>query len=287
MIAGHDLANFILRQQVLVGHAGLVVDEGDGILVVLALERKQSRHHPKGKIAAHVGGVVVTASHALHRANHFERDVIQDDACTHGWTSRKQVLDEFIAQHDDVASLRFVQIVEPAPLIEREVADLAELGFDACDLAVGAGKLTDRAHIRANENRRSIANVRSFFADVDIILIGKQVSPPGAHVALHHRSPPGIDEHDVFAVLRQLAFVARAETFSQAHQQKQGSHAPRDTEHGKERAQFVRPERAEDLREDVQNHSHGTIAIITYYWTEWFALHWPGHHLQIARCAPQ
>ena len=63
--------------------------------------------------------------------------------------------------------------------------------------------------------------------------------------------------HDVFAVLGKAALVSAAEAFAKADQQKQGTDSPGDAEHGKKRAQFVRPEGAKDLRENVEHHLHG------------------------------
>jgi hypothetical protein len=70
-------------------------------------------------------------------------------------------------------------------------------------------------------------------------------------------SAAGEEQHDVFAVLQEVAFVAGPETFAEADQQEQGTDAPGDAEHGEERAQFVRPEGAENLRENVEHHLHG------------------------------
>ena len=57
------------------------------------------------------------------------------------------MFDQFIAEHDYVASLRFVELVEPAALLQRKIADVTELRFDASDFAVSAVKFTHRPHI--------------------------------------------------------------------------------------------------------------------------------------------
>src|SRR6202030_158449 len=41
MIAGYQLANFILRNQVLIGYARLIINEGNRVLMILALQRKK------------------------------------------------------------------------------------------------------------------------------------------------------------------------------------------------------------------------------------------------------
>ena len=42
-----------------------------------------------------------------------------------------------------------------------------------------------------------------------------------------------------------------------ADQQEQGTDSPRDSEHGQERAQLMRPEGSQGLPEDVENMAHG------------------------------
>ena len=59
--------------------------------------------------------------------------------------------------------------------------------------------------------------------------------------------------------LRKAALVAGSEAFAEADQQEQGTDPPGDAEHGEERTQFVRPEGAENLRENVEHHLHGWI----------------------------
>src|SRR5580692_11089634 len=103
--------------------------------MVLALEREQRRHYPVGDVAAHVGRVIVAPSDALHRADDFEGDVVQNDGCTQGGATGKKVLDQFISQNDHVASLGFVQPVEPASRIKREISYVGELRFDAGKLS--------------------------------------------------------------------------------------------------------------------------------------------------------
>jgi hypothetical protein len=71
------------------------------------------------------------------------------------------------------------------------------------------------------------------------------------------RSAAGEEHHDVFAVLRKVALVAGSEALAQADQQEQGTDSPGDAEHGEERTQLVRPEGAENLRENVEHHLHG------------------------------
>jgi hypothetical protein len=107
----------------------------------------------------------------------------------------------------------------------------------------------------ARDDGAGVADVDSF-TDIQVVPIGQEVGAGGVHAARHGRSAPGKDEHDVFAELGQLALITRSEAFAKAYQQQQGPHTPGDTEHGQAGAQFVRPKRAEDLREDVQQHAH-------------------------------
>ena len=205
--------------------------------------------------------VFVPPADALQRADHFKPDVVEQDGGANRGSSGEQVPGQFIAQHDDVAFLRFVQAIEPASLLEGKKPDLVELRFHADNLSVGTGEFTHRAHVIASQHRRSLANVGSFLADVGVVLIGKQIVAGGVHAAGDHGRTAGEDKHDVLPVFGQPALVSRAEPFAQADQQQQRSHTPGHAEHGEERAQLVGPQSAEDLREDVQDHPHnqGTL----------------------------
>ena len=49
VVAGDDLLHLVLREEVVGGPGGLIVDEGDGVAVmILALEGEESAHHLKG-----------------------------------------------------------------------------------------------------------------------------------------------------------------------------------------------------------------------------------------------
>src|ERR1700686_2076918 len=187
--------------------------------MILAFKREKRSHHPVRDVAAHVGGVVVAAANTLHGANDLKGNIIQNNGCANSGTSREQVLDQFVAQNDDIAPLTFIQTIKPASLIDWEITDLAELRLHSCNLSIRAGELTDRAHIWTNQHGSSIAHMRRFLADVEKILICEQVIARGAHVALDNRSAAGKDEHDVLAILFHLALVARTKTFAKTDQQ--------------------------------------------------------------------
>ena len=83
MIARHDLVDILLRQQVLGGHARLIFNERNGVLVVFSLEREVRGHHRKRDVAAHVEPGIVAASEMRHAADDFEPDAVQQDECSH------------------------------------------------------------------------------------------------------------------------------------------------------------------------------------------------------------
>src|SRR5258708_6127836 len=107
-----------------------------------------------------------------------------------------------------------------------------------------------------DEYRSDGLNVRRLFANVEVILVREPVLASGGRAALNGRSAAGKEHHDVFAVLRKAALVAGSETLAEADQQEQGTDTPGDAEHGEERTQLMRPEGAENLREDVDHHLH-------------------------------
>ena len=200
VIAGDDAASLILGEQVFVGDAGLIVDERNRVVCLLALEREIAAHDLEGNIGAGVGGVVVAAADALQRADDFEAMAIEQNERADGGTSGKKVAGHLIAENDDVAFLSFVEVVEPASLLQREEADSVVLRFGAGELAAGAGELADRMHVVGGENGSDGPNVRRFLADVEVVLVGEPVLAGGVHAARNRGSAAGEDQHDVFAV---------------------------------------------------------------------------------------
>src|ERR1022692_2897965 len=112
-------------------------------------------------------------------------------------------------------------------------------------------------HVAGDEDGTDGANVRRFLADVEVILISEPVLAGGVHAARNGRSAAGEEHHDVFAEIREVALVAGAEALAEADQQEERADTPGDAEHGEERTQLVRPEGAENLRENVEHHLHG------------------------------
>src|SRR5439155_24305818 len=147
------------------------------------------------------------------------------------WTSKKQVVRDFISQHDYIALLSFVHPVQPASLLQRQVPNLVVLRFHSHQLAVRSGELAYRAYVVAGEDRRSIADMRRFSFDIEIILIGEQVIAGGTHVSLHNRGTSRKDKHDVVAELGQSTLVAGTKAFAQTDEQQQRSDTPGDAEH--------------------------------------------------------
>ena len=64
------------------------------------------------------------------------------------------------------------------------------------------------------------------------------------------------DHDDVLAHRGHLFVLTAAESFAESDQQQQRSHTPGDAKHREERAQFMRPQRAHSLAEDVQQQLH-------------------------------
>jgi hypothetical protein len=93
----------------------------------------------------------------------------------------------------------------------------------------------------------------TFPKDVFIVAVGQIVPAQRRETALHNGGAARPEKHDIFADGIELLAVSGVETFTQADQQEQGSDAPGDSEYSQERAQFVRPESAECLAEDVED----------------------------------
>ena len=64
------------------------------------------------------------------------------------------------------------------------------------------------------------------------------------------------DDHDVFAQISRLLFLAFAQAFAGRHHQHNRDDAPGNAEHGQKCAQLVGPKRAQDVDNEIaQRHS--------------------------------
>ena len=121
---GDDGVNFILGFEVQFFLYGPVVDERDGILGVLRLERKKHAHGVEGDKDAVVGAVVALFADLGDDADHFEIHVVEQDRAAHGGLSGEHVLEEFPSHDGHAAMLGVVFIIEPASGLDRSVANL-------------------------------------------------------------------------------------------------------------------------------------------------------------------
>src|SRR5450432_2348377 len=116
--------------------------------------------------------------------------------------------------------------------LEWKKANLVVLRLHADNLSIGAGEFADGAYVIAGKDRRSVADMGSFLADVRIVPVGKEIVAGGVHAACHHRGPARENEHDIFPEFRQRTLVSRTEALPQANQQQQRSHTPGNSKHG-------------------------------------------------------
>ena|SRR5438876_6449484 len=165
--------------------------------------------------------------------HHFKPEAVNQDECADCRPPGEQCFLQLIAEDDHISSLLIVKLVEPASFFEGEKADVVQLRLCAQNFSAASGELTYFVQITARNNRSSSADVRGF-TDIEIVVVGQQVSTGGVHVALDRRRAPGEKKHDVFAKLGHLPLIARAEAFANAYQKQQRSYAPRDSKHGKE-----------------------------------------------------
>ena len=255
MVMPDDFVHRVASDDMFGGHMRLILDERDRILVVLALQRKIRRHHFIRNVSPVIEPHVVAAAQVGHAPDHLKAQAVDQDERAQRRTSREEHLGELVSQHDHVAALRAIQIVEPAPFLQRQVTDLVQLRLGPKNFPASVGKLAYLVQVSTRNDGASITHLRSV-PYVLIILVREQIRPRRGHIPFHRRRPPGEQEHDVFAEFGQFALIARAKTFANPHQQEQRSHSPCDAEHGEERAQFMRPQIAENLSENVCNTPH-------------------------------
>src|SRR4051794_23171945 len=78
VVPADDLVNVRLGDLMFRGYPGLIFDERNRILMVLAFNWERCGHHFKGNISAHVQPHVVTAAQMRHAAHNFEPEAINE-----------------------------------------------------------------------------------------------------------------------------------------------------------------------------------------------------------------
>src|ERR1035441_7777441 len=141
---------------------------------------------------------VVAVADLLQRSDHFKPDSVEKYGGAHRRAAHKQGSASFIAQDDHWTFLEIVHLVQPAALIQWQVADLVEHGGNAPD---GAAGLVENAHgpdIAAPGDRSGSTHTGTFAQNAFVVTVIEIVLAQGSKTSLHHRSAARPDEHHVF-----------------------------------------------------------------------------------------
>ena len=114
----------------------------------------------------------------------------------------------------------FVVPIQPAPLLDRLVANLCELRLGAIHIAVAAAILAHQSKVAAVDDRRGIPH-KLRMANIQIVLVGEVVLARRKLAAAKRWNASVVNLHEVFAEARQIPRGPRAKTFSQTNQQQQ------------------------------------------------------------------
>src|ERR1700731_438370 len=106
------------------GGAGLIFNKRNGVLVIFSLEREVRCHHGERDVATHIQPSVVAAAEVRQGANHLEPEAVQKDESAQRRAAGEEGFQQFAAEDDHIASLRFVHFIEPSPLLEGKITYL-------------------------------------------------------------------------------------------------------------------------------------------------------------------
>src|SRR5580704_117096 len=117
--------------------------------------------------------------------------------------------------------LAVVVVIEPAPGIGGDGANLVVLGGNSEDLSISRAVIAYRLNVIAFQHRRNRAQQLSLAANGEIVLIGKVIRLPRLIAALDRRDASWKDEHNILPEVRHFFCLTASKTFSQSHQQQQ------------------------------------------------------------------
>src|ERR1051326_3023618 len=257
MIAGDYAVDFLLRGFMQGAGFRLVVDERNHVGAFAGIgRRKEFMHGAERHIALQILVHIVAVTDALQGANHFEPDAVEQNRAADRGPPEKKSAPGFIAQHDYRTLLRIVHFIQPAALMDGQVTNLMDRCGNAIDSAAGLVEVADGADVAAPNHPGGRRHARTVAHNVLVVTEGKVILPQRGETTLHHRSTARPDKHYIFTDGGELLTVAGPESLSNSDQQEQGTNTPGDSEHGQERAQFVRPESGQSLAEDIEEQAH-------------------------------
>src|ERR1700680_2821158 len=174
------------------------------------------------KVQVHVAAVAAL----LQRANHGEANPSEQNRVADGRASWKQGAPDLIADDDHGALLRVVHGIDPAALVDWQIADLIKVRGHTHDLAAGLEEIADRPDVAAGDGGSRSPHAGTFGQNVLIVAVREIVLPQWGEAAWHHGGPARRDEHHVLAEGIELFAIASAKPFSQTNEQQQRTDAP-------------------------------------------------------------
>ncbi len=194
---------------------------------------------------ADIGSVVSLAADLLQNSDHLERNIVQHDGGAHGLASVVEGFRQFDAEHGDAHPAVFVSVGNPAACLDRNRADVGVDRRHTEDLSVGTVVFADSADVFAIQNWGDALYQVRLVLDVEVVLISQLVGKHRLQAAFDGRYAAAEDKHDVLPDAGELFVLAGAKALAKSNQKQQRADSPRDSEHGEERAQFMRPQGAE------------------------------------------
>src|ERR1700687_3577142 len=127
--------------------------------------------------AAQVQIHVVAVADLLQGANHGEANPIEQNGGADGRAPRKQGAPDLVPDDDHSALLRVVHGIDPAALVDWQIADLIKVRGHAHDLAAGLEKIADRPDVAAGDGGSGSPYAGTFGQNVFVVVVGEIVLP--------------------------------------------------------------------------------------------------------------
>src|ERR1051326_2763032 len=235
----------------------------DVVRRVRILDGKILFHHGKRHVDARILAAIFLPPDIGQNAHHLNLDAVQQNRASDRRPAGKQVAHHLKAQNTDQPALIFIGIIQPAAFGLRQVANLVEDRFGAAHPSVSVGKIALRFDVAAPNHRRDIQHISGFALDVLIIFVGEHVAPHALALPFHRRYVPAPEKDHILADVGHVLLLSAAEALAHADQKQQRPHTPGNTKHGEEGAQLMRPQRAQHLTKDVEDHSHSQHSAIS------------------------
>src|SRR6266496_1339531 len=174
-----------------------MINERDRVFSILFFQGKQIPHGFDGNKNTSISAVVPFLTHLSENANHIETDPIQQQRGSHRRTTREHILQQLPTHDGHAPPLIIIPLIKPAPVADRNGANLVVIGRHTKHLTVCRAIIADGTNILTIDHRRNAAQRARLLANSNVIVVSKVIFLPRLQASLESGNAARKHKHNV------------------------------------------------------------------------------------------